>query len=179
MRHHIACIWRKSENAARLHHVAGEEGVQAKHYVRRIATSMWVGAPEARIITVEAPIAIYCWNPMGKLMYSVAEMHDQQQGMVPLHIVRLGYSQRHYVLLQRPPLPRGTSRHAQHACRGGMLRERVRLDPGTRSKAPPPVRDLTDRRPPIRRRRQAGARDDTDVQRLSDYRPIVLQGACG
>ena len=110
MRHHIAGIWRKSEHSARLHRVASEEGIQPKQYIRKVATSLWGGVPEAQLVTVEAPIATYCWNPMGKLMYSVAEMHDQQQGMVPLHIVHLGYTQRHYVLLQRPPLPRDTSR---------------------------------------------------------------------
>ena len=56
-----------------------------------------------------------------------------------------------------------------------MLRERVRLDPGTRSKAAPPVRDLTDRRPPLRRRRQAGERDDAEGQELAGHRPIVLR----
>ena len=175
MRHHIAGLWRKSEHSARLHRVASDEGVQAKKYIRKVATSLWGGVPEAHVITVGAPIAIYCWNPMGKLMYSVAEMHDQNQGMVPLHIVHLGYSQKHYVLLQRLPPPRGTSYQEKHACRGGMLRERVRLDPGTRSKAAPPVRDLTDRRPPLRRRRQTGEREDAEGQEPAGHRPIILR----
>ena len=175
MRHRIAGIWRKPEQSAKLHRVASEEGIQAKQYIRNVATSLWGGVPEAQVITMVAPIAIYCWSPMGKLMYSVAELHDTKQGMVPLHVIHLGYSQRHYVLLQRPPLPRGTSCHEQRAYRGGMLRERVRLDPGTRSKAAPPVRDLMDRRPPLRRRRQAGERDDAEGQGLAGHRPIVLR----
>ena len=175
MRHHIAGLWRKSEHLARLRRVASDEGVQAKKYIRKVATTLWGGVPEAQVITAGAPIAIYCWNPMGRLMYSVAEMHDQNQGKVPLHIVHLGYFQKHYVLLQRPPPPRGTSYREKHACRGGMLRERVRLDPGTRSKAAPPVRDLTDRRPPLRRRRQTGEREDAERDELAGHRPIILR----
>ena len=72
MRHHIAGIWRKPEHSARLHQVASEEGVPAKQYIRKVATSLWGGVPEAHLLTMDAPIAIYCWSPEGRLMYLVA-----------------------------------------------------------------------------------------------------------
>ena len=52
---------------------------------------------------------------------------------------------------------------------------KIRLDPGTRSKAPPPVRAGPDRRPPLRRRRRAQEDVVTGGERSPSPRPIVLR----